>query len=81
MVKLNERQFYCVLCKARRTAKANDISITCYKNKRALHGETPALRAVCSTCGTQMTKWVKYSQEDRLKDKYPCVPQGKRKRK
>lgn len=66
MLKRNE--FYCVKCRKRMTCKNEDMCVKIYKNKKT--GETPALRGVCSKCGTNLTKFVKRDDVGHLIEKY-----------
>lgn len=70
MPKLKQQQFYCVSCRARRTAKAADICVKVYKNKKMYDGFAPALRSECPTCGTNLTKFIKHDDTERMQDKY-----------
>lgn len=69
MVKLKENQFYCLSCRARRTCKADDISVKTYKNKRT-GKSVPTMKCECPKCGTNMNKFVKHSDAAKLRKKY-----------
>ncbi len=68
--KLKQNQFYCVVCCTRKTVSAINMCVKEYKNHRAKHGYTPTLKSHCNTCGTPLTKFIKYNDTDRLTDKY-----------
>lgn len=63
MPKLTERQFYCVVCRNRKTAKAEDITIEydC-KDKPRMVG--------FDNCGHVMYKYIKKSVVQKLANKY-----------
>lgn len=67
---MTERQFYCVKCKKRVTAKADDIEFVRYNNSKMPDGYIPALRSECPKCDTNMTKFIPFSKEDKMEDKY-----------
>ena len=67
---LTEKQFYCVVCRKKVSAKADDIGVKVYKNRIAKYGETPTLKAYCSSCDTNLTKFIKYKDQTRLTKKY-----------
>lgn len=66
---LKERDFYCVKCRKRVSAKSKDICIQFFDNKK--RGKVPALRGKCSACGTMLTKFVAMKKVEMLKKKYP----------
>ena len=68
--KLKQNQFYCVSCCDRKTIHSDDMCVQEFKNKRASLGYTPALRSSCHTCRTPLTKFIKYSDVDRMVNKY-----------
>lgn len=70
MTKLKQKQFYCVSCRAKRTAASEDICVKKYKNKRSKLGYVPALKGVCKVCHTPLTKFIKHKDVDRMTDKY-----------
>ena len=70
MTKLKQNEFYCVACSSRKKISAADICVKKYKNSRSKHGYVPALKASCKTCGTNMNKFIKYIDEERLTNKY-----------
>lgn len=66
---MKEREFYCVgNCRKKVTQDKKDICVKIYKNKRA--GDTPALRSVCYSCGTNLTKFIKRDSTKKLTDRY-----------
>lgn len=60
---MKENQFYCMACRKRCTCPSTHIEFQLDKNGR------PRLYGDCK-CGTDMYKYVKYSQADRLAKKY-----------
>ncbi len=70
MTKLKQNQFYCVSCRARRTAKTEDICVKIYKNRISPTGESPALRSECPSCGTNLTKFIKHDSVDAAINKF-----------
>lgn len=64
---MSQNQFYCVSCRKRVKCDANDMCLDLLKNKK--RGEVPALRCVCS-CGTNLIKFVKLDDVEKLADKY-----------
>jgi len=70
MPKLKQNQFYCVVCRSRKTALSKDICVKEYKNHIAKYGYTPALRSRCNSCDTPLTKFIKYKDNNRLTKKY-----------
>ena len=66
--KLGERQFYCVSCRTRRTLPKENISMKMYSNK--VRGTIPAMRGVCPSCDTKLTKFVSNDKADKLVEKY-----------
>ena len=69
MPKLKQNQFYCVACRSRVTSHADDMCVKEYKNRRAKTGYTPTLKSECS-CGTPLTKFIKYKDVNKLANKY-----------
>jgi len=70
MPKMNEKQFYCVKCKKRVTAKADDICVKVYKNYKMPDGKVPTLKAECQACGTNLTKFIKHDSTTKMQQKY-----------
>lgn len=70
MTKLKQREFFCVSCRKKRTAKADDICVKVYKNNRMYDGKAPALRSKCSICGTNLTKFIKHNSTASMQNKY-----------
>ena len=70
MPKLTQKQFYCVSCRAKKTLKDDDICVKIFKNKRMYDGKVPALRGVCPTCDTNLTKFIKHSATESMQEKY-----------
>lgn len=68
--KLKQQEFYCVSCRARKSVKADNICVKKYKNRVARDGYTPALRGQCAKCGTNLTKFIKYTDEAKLTKKF-----------
>lgn len=62
--KLRQNQFYCVKCRARITSPEDTICVEVFKNDR------PALRSYCHRCDTNLTKFIKNDDKDRMVDKY-----------
>ena len=67
--KLTEQEFYCVKCRGRVKVRAEDMCVTVFRNKR-MKGGSPALRAKCPKCGTNLTKFRKHDAKERLTRKY-----------
>lgn len=70
MTHLRQNQFYCVKCRARRTAPENSMYVKIYKNKKMAGGKVPALKAECSKCSTPLTKFIKHDSVDKMVKKY-----------
>ena len=68
--KLKENEFYCVSCCRRVKCNHDDIRFKNIKNKRAIGNKVPALKCVCKSCDTNLTKFVKRKDTERLKKKY-----------
>ncbi len=66
--KLKQQEFYCVACCKRVKAHADDICVKVFKN--ANDRKTPALRATCPKCGTNLTKFIKHDATERMQVKY-----------
>mgnify|MGYP004003244281 CR=1 len=66
---LKQNQFYCVSCRGRVSAKAADMCVKVYKNKK-VKGGVPALRAYCTKCGTNLTKFIKHKSKDAMQKKF-----------
>ena len=69
MPKLTLRQFYCVKCRKKVTSSADDICVKKYTNKKR-KGGVHALRSQCNKCDTNLTKFVKNSQVEKLIEKF-----------
>ena len=67
--KLKQREFYCVKCRKRVSVPADDICVTVYKNKK-VKGGVPALVGACKKCDTNVNKFIKRNDKDKLSDKY-----------
>ena len=65
-MKVNE--FYCVKCRKAVKIGADDICLKYFKNKKI--GKVTALRAQCSKCDTNLTKFVKHDSAKKLEEKY-----------
>lgn len=65
--RMNQKQFYCVSCKKRVTCHEEDMCVEFFKNKK--RGKVPALRCQCE-CGTNLTKFIKMDDVDKMLDKY-----------
>jgi hypothetical protein len=61
---MKKNQFYCVKCRDKVQLHDSNITCTTLKNKR------PALRGKCSTCKTNMCKFIKASDEQKMKSKF-----------
>ena len=70
MVKLKERQLFCVKCKQPKTVPADDLCVKIFKNKRMVGGKVPALRSECPKCGTNLTKFIKHASTASMVKKY-----------
>lgn len=69
-VKLKQRQFYCVSCRARRMVPADDICVAVLKNKK-VKGGVPALVGKCNKCDqSKMYKFIKRDDKDKMIEKY-----------
>lgn len=66
---MKQNQFYCVACRAKVLAKADDMCVQTFKNKR-VKGGVPALRANCRKCGYNLTKFIKHADKEKLTKKY-----------
>jgi len=63
-----ENAFYCVRCRDHVRADKDTMCVTVYNNKRS--GKTPALRAKCPTCSTNLTKFIARDKQAELTEKY-----------
>lgn len=61
-------EFYCVKCRKIVNLKNDDICITTIKNKKI--GNIPALKGNCKKCDTNLTKFVKISEKEKLMKKF-----------
>ena len=61
---LTSNQFYCVKCQKKRNLVSNDICVKTLKNGQ------PALKSVCPSCDTNLTKFIKFSAFDVAVKKY-----------
>ena len=61
---MKTNEFYCVKCKDRVHLQNENIICTTLKNKR------PALKGKCSSCKTNLCKFIKSSDEQKLKSKF-----------
>lgn len=68
MPKLTQNQFYCVSCRKKVTQKTDDICVVVFDNKKV--GDVPALESQCAKCNTQLYKFIKHKDEDRLTKKF-----------
>lgn len=57
---MRTNQFYCVKCRAVVSSMGNEICFTEIKNRKMKTGKMPALKSVCYSCGTNLTKFVKH---------------------
>ena len=69
MAKLKQNQFYCVKCSAKKTCKKDNIGVKVYTNKRT-KTKVPTLKCSCPKCGTNMTKFIKHADEQKLTKKF-----------
>ena len=65
-MKVNE--FYCVKCRKIVKLNNSDICVETIKNKKI--GNMPALKSNCKKCDTNLTKFVKVSDKDKLVKKF-----------
>ena len=61
---MKTNQFYCVKCRDKVQLQDSNITCATLKNKR------PALRGKCSTCKTNVCKFIKASDEQKMKSKF-----------
>ena len=61
---MKTNEFYCVKCKGKVVLADKHITCATLKNKR------PALRGQCNRCETNLCKFVKTSDEHKLKTKF-----------
>ena len=61
---MKTNEFYCVKCKGKVVLADKHITCATLKNKR------PALRGQCNRCETNLCKFVKSSDEHKLKTKF-----------
>ena len=66
---MKEKQFYCVSCRARKTAHAGDMGVTTIRNKK-VQGGVVALKAECPHCPTNLTKFVPRDKKASLMKEY-----------
>ena len=67
--KLKQREFYCVKCRKRVAVPANDICVTVYRNKK-VKGGVPALVGSCKKCDTNVNKFIKRNDKEKLINKF-----------
>lgn len=65
---MRQNEFYCVKCRKIVKVGNDDICLTFIKNKRI--GKIPALKAECNKCETNLTKFVKVDDVEKLEKKY-----------
>ena len=70
MVKLKEKQFYCVKEGKPVTSHTDDIRVIDLKNRKALSGKVPALVTDCPNCCTRLYKFICHDSRDCMIDKY-----------
>jgi len=68
MAKLNQNQFYCLSCRAKRSCKADNMCVKVYRNRKI--GQVPTLKCECPQCGAPLTKFIKHSDTDKMVKKY-----------
>jgi hypothetical protein len=66
--KLRATEFYCVSCRKAVNCHADDIGVKVYRNPKT--GSSPALRAVCPKCDTNLTKFIPRDSLAKMKAKY-----------
>jgi hypothetical protein len=66
---MKEREFYCVKCNKKVSEGKQDICVKIYTNKRT-STKTPALVSKCHRCSTNLTKFVKKDNVEKLTKKY-----------
>lgn len=64
---MKEKEFYCVSCKKRVLSDPEDMSVRLYKNKNR---EVGALKGKCRKCNTNLTKFIKMADYDKMVEKY-----------
>ncbi len=67
---MKQNQFYCVSCRKVINIPADDICFKYLKNSKMPGGKMPSLRAECHKCDTNLTKFVKHKDAEKLKDKF-----------
>jgi len=67
---MRQNQFYCVKCKGKKSCKQANMGVKVYKNKRMKSGKVPTLKCECRKCGTNMTKFIKHDDQQKLTSKY-----------
>ena len=65
---MRENEFYCVKCRKVVKVPKDDICLTFIKNKKI--GKIPALKGECAKCDTNLTKFVKVDDAEKLENKY-----------
>ena len=65
---MKSNEFYCVKCRKIVKVGNDVICFTFIKNKRV--GKIPALKAECNKCETNLTKFVKVDDVEKLEKKY-----------
>lgn len=64
MVKLKERQFYCVICRKRVTLPKEDVGVNIDKAGK------PRLKGYCKYCEGPVFKYIKWASEDAKTKKF-----------
>ena len=68
---MRSNEFYCVKCKSQRMCHDNHISVVTMKNKR------PALKAKCPSCSTKVFKFMKMSDESKMRSRFRSAKMSK----
>ena len=72
---MKTNEFYCVKCKDKVHLLDHHIKCTTLKNKR------PVLKGKCSSCKTNVCKFIKASDEQKMKSKFRSFKKSKKRSK
>ena len=66
----SKEEFYCVRCRCSvKVDEKNIKGVVVYNNKKIKAG-TPALKAVCNKCGTNLNRFIKQADKKMMEEKY-----------
>ena len=65
---MRENQFYCVKCRKPVTVNKSDIYLKVIRTSK--RKRVPMIKSVCGKCDTNLTKFIKESDEKKWKKKW-----------